>query len=105
MPDEDTWYEGLFENSNEDCWFNQMDDNNLIRNGIANIKLPLTKNDNNLILFHSGWGDGFYPVIGGFDTAGKLVAVHTDFHVVCPPDDENNDSTETPTKPWWKFWA
>jgi hypothetical protein len=105
MPDEDTWYEGLFENDSEECWFNLMDDKNLVRGGIANIKLPLTKNDNNLILFHSGWGDGFYPVFGGFDVEGKLVAVHTDFDVVVPPKDEIEELSESPTKPWWKIWA
>ncbi len=87
MPSEDSWYEGLFENDKKDCWFSQMDDKNLIRDGIANIKLPLTNSGNNLILFHSGWGDGFYPVIGGFNAAGRLVAVHTDFHVVGPSEE------------------
>jgi hypothetical protein len=110
MPDEDTWYEGLFENNNQDCWFNQMDDSNLIRNGIANITLPLTENDNNLVLFHSGWGDGYYPVIGGYDAEDNLVAVHTDFFVISPPEvveQEKEAKEENPvpqSKPWWKLW-
>jgi hypothetical protein len=87
MPPADVWYEELFENDNADCWFNLMDDPNLIRDGIANIKLPLSKNKNNLILFHSGWGDGFYPVIGGFDDSDKLVAIHIDFFVVSGNDE------------------
>jgi len=102
MPNEDTWYDALFENENNDCWFNQMDDKNLIRKGIANITLPIT--DNNLILFHSGWGDGYYPVIGGYDLKGNLIAVHTDFYVVLPSDLDSEDSIEcAPSKPWWNF--
>jgi len=104
MP-QDNWYEDLFENDKDDNWFNQMDDPNLIRNGLANIKLPDTKSDNNLILFHSGWGDGFYPVIGGYDEEGALVAVHIDFFVVSSPvepDEAINGSIQK--KPWWKFW-
>lgn len=81
MPEADIWYEELFETDEKDCWFNLMDDEN-IREGIANITLPLTKENNNLILFHSGWGDGYYPVIGGYDKDGNLVAIHIDFFVV-----------------------
>jgi hypothetical protein len=87
MPDPKTWYDGLFENSDPNSWFNRMDDPNHIRAGIANIVLPLAKQCENLILFHSGWGDGVYPVIGSFDSAGQLLAVHIDFFVV--PDAEN----------------
>ena len=86
MPNSSEWYEGLFENDKDDSWFNQMDNPNLIREGIANIKLPLSKYDNNLILFHSGWGDGFYPIIGGYDSSDNLVAVHIDFFVVSDPE-------------------
>jgi hypothetical protein len=115
MPDPATWYEGLFENEKEDCWFNLMDSQTHIRNGIANIDLPESKSQENLILFHSGWGDGVYPVIGGYDDAGQLVAVHIDFMVIDDLSDED-ESEETETlesevakevkspKPWWKFW-
>jgi hypothetical protein len=82
MPSPQTWYESLFENEREDCWFRRMDDPAHIRAGIANITLPLARNGENLILFHSGWGDGTYPVIGSFDSAGRLVAAHIDFFVV-----------------------
>ncbi|GAA0816091.1 hypothetical protein GCM10009111_15350 [Colwellia asteriadis] len=130
MPDEDTWYDDLFESENRDSWFDQMDDEKLIRRGIANIRLPLTNSDNNLILFHSGWGDGFYPVVGGYSADGTLIAIHTDFHVVelseYEDEDEDEDKDETTdsatqplvtessvnaevmtreTKPWWKFWS
>ena len=84
MPDSSTWYEELFENNQPECWFNQMDDPNHIRKGIANIILPLAKNGENLILFHSGWGDGLYPIVGSFDQTDKLLAAHIDFFVVSP---------------------
>jgi len=103
MPDQETWYEGLFESDDTNCWFNQMDDDKLIRNGIANIPLPMN-NGNNLILFHSGWGDGFYPVVGSYDSNGVLIAVHTDFFVVQSPEDDEEKNSPI-DKPWWKFWA
>ncbi len=98
MPEEGSWYEGLFDNGRDDCWFNQMDSKTLIRKGLANIQLP--NSDKNLILFHSGWGDGFYPVIGGYDSNNNLVAVHTDFFVV----DISENEVESASKPWWRFW-
>jgi hypothetical protein len=82
MPDPSTWYADLFENQRPECWFNRMDDPNHIREGIANIVLPLAKNGENLVLFHSGWGDGVYPVIGSFDGEGRLLAAHIDFFVM-----------------------
>jgi len=82
MPDPKTWYESLFENEQADCWFRRMDDPDHIRAGIANIVLPLAKNGENLILFHSGWGDGCYPVIGSFDSSDQLIAAHIDFFVI-----------------------
>jgi len=84
MPDPNTWYEDLFENARSDCWFKRMDDPLHIREGIANIVLPLARNGENLVLFHSGWGDGTYPVVGSFDETGHLLAAHIDFFVMKP---------------------
>jgi hypothetical protein len=81
MPDEKTWLNDLFENERADCWFARMDDPNHIRAGIADIPLPLARNGENLILFHSGWGDGVYPVIGSYDE-NRLLAAHVDFLVI-----------------------
>jgi len=39
------------------------------------------------VLAHSGWGDGGYPVISGYDAAGVLVAVHIDLYVVVSAKD------------------
>lgn len=35
----------------------------------------------NLVLTHSGWGDGFYPVITTHDAEGRLLGVHLDLLV------------------------
>jgi len=82
MPDERTWLKELFENERPDSWFNLMDNPKHIREGIANIRLPNARNGENLILFHSGWGDGVYPVVGSFDSNDTLLAVHIDFNVI-----------------------
>ncbi len=87
MPD-GNWYEDLFDNGTPDSWFARMDDPAHIREGIANIVLPLAKSGENIVVIHSGWGDGFYPIVGGFDASGRLVRVHIDFMVVFPGDDD-----------------
>jgi uncharacterized protein DUF4241 len=79
MPKEGSnWYDELFENDRDDCWFNLMDDAAHIRAGLANIRLPHASDGANIVIAHSGWGDGFYPVVGGYDAQGNLVAVHID---------------------------
>lgn len=82
MPADVDWYETFFDNDEPDSWFAQMDDPNHIRFGLANIELPLAQNGENIIIIHSGWGDGQYPVVGSFDANDQLVAVHIDFFVV-----------------------
>ena len=82
MPVDADWHEALFDNGGADSWFARMDDPNHIRFGLANIMLPLAKNGENIIIIHSGWGDGEYPVVGSFDATDQLLAVHIDFFVV-----------------------
>jgi hypothetical protein len=83
MPgDESRWYDDIFENSSPDCWFNRMDDPSHIQPGLANVPLPLAEDGANIILIHSGWGDGIFPVVGGYDHAGNLARVHIDFNVM-----------------------
>ncbi|PFW91645.1 cytoplasmic protein [Bacillus pseudomycoides] len=36
----------------------------------------------NIIMFRSGYGDGFYPSYWGFDENGKIVSLVTDFQVL-----------------------
>jgi hypothetical protein len=82
MPeDQGSWLAGTFEGPNPDSWFSRMDSDE-IRKGIANIVLPRATHGENIVIFHSGWGDGSYPLVGGYDKQGGLVAVHIDFGVV-----------------------
>lgn len=88
MPDdeESDWNDDIFDSGKDDSWFEMMDDEEHIREGIANIKLPLAKKGENIIIFHSGWGDGMYPVVGGYDSNGNLTAIHIDFFVLPHPE-------------------
>jgi hypothetical protein len=81
MPDGD-WFAGLFDNGTSESWFARMDDPDHIREGLANIPLPLATQGENIVVIHSGWGDGHYPIVGGYDASGRLVRVHIDFLVV-----------------------
>lgn len=93
MPDSD-WYDDVFDSVDEDVtsWFNLMDDARHIRPGLANAPLPLAEDGSNIILIRSGWGDGVYPVVGGYAADGSLVRVHIDFKVIGPNDDQSGDS-------------
>lgn len=82
MPADVDWYETFFDNGRDDSWFAQMDDPNHIRFGLANIILPLAQRGENIMIIHSGWGDGNYPVVGSFDASHQLLSVHIDFFVV-----------------------
>lgn len=89
MPSADVWHTELFDNDTPDSWFNRMDDPEHIRAGLANIRLPLAQDGANILIVHSGWGDGVYPVIGGYSEDGKLVRVHIDFLVIFVPESDN----------------
>ena len=54
--------------------------------GRGNVALPLSTDGANIVLVTSGWGDGLYPVIGGYDEHGAIVRVHVDFGVISDPD-------------------
>ncbi|SMC27850.1 Protein of unknown function [Andreprevotia lacus DSM 23236] len=84
MPDPaaTSWYEHLFDNGDEDSWFALMDDPEHLRAGSANIVLPDARDGENLILAHSGWGDGVYAVVGTYAADGQLTGVHIDLAVV-----------------------
>lgn len=95
MPPEAYWYAGVFENGEPGAWFARKEDPNHIGAGIANLPLPLGRDRWNLVLFPSGWGDGVYPVIGGYDAQDRLVAVHVDFAVI--PGREERDAVRNLT--------
>lgn len=95
MPPDEDWYETIFDNGTPTSWFALKYDRDHIREGIANIPLPLARDGANIVLFFSGWGDGHYPMIGGYDAEGALVAVHLDFFVA-PGPEEDDKSASTP---------
>ena len=98
MPeDESEWYGEVFDTGEEKSWFSQMDATTPLGAGLANLPLPLASDGANIILCHSGWGDGFYPVIGGFDAAENLVAVHIDLRLheaLAEQGDEDGENHE-----------
>jgi Protein of unknown function (DUF4241) len=81
MPADD-WLGRVFDTGKPDCWFARMDDPDHIRAGIVNIPLPYATGGENIVIFHSGWGDGHFPVVGGYDASDRLIRVHIDFFVV-----------------------
>lgn len=88
MPDGD-WYSDLFDNDEPNSWFDLMDSPDHIAPGIANIVMPLAGNGENVVLCHSGWGDGLYPVLATYSEAGKLLGIHIDLEVVGKEDGLN----------------
>lgn len=44
--------------------------------------IPLNEDGLNMILFHSGWGDGFYASYWGFDEFDEVACLVTDFAVL-----------------------
>ena len=80
MPD-GNWYDDLFDTGRDDSWFALMDSPDHLAAGYANIVMPLAQAGENVVLAHSGWGDGFYPLVGTYDADGLLVAIHLDLGV------------------------
>ncbi|MDO5067931.1 MAG: DUF4241 domain-containing protein [Propionibacteriaceae bacterium] len=90
MPTPSTsWYSELFDHGGEDSWFNLMDSPTHYRAGAANIVLPKAEHGENLVLSHSGWGDGAYPVVLTRDAEGNPVGLHIDLQILIK--DENDD--------------
>jgi hypothetical protein len=81
MP-EGNWYDDLFDDDTDDSWFARMDDPNHLRAGCANIVMPLAEAGENVILSHSGWGDGAFPVLRTRDAHGTVLGLHIDLLVV-----------------------
>ena len=81
-----TWYDELFDNGRPDSWFSLMDADGDQLPGFANIVLPRATDGANLVLSHSGWGDGFYPLVLTRDADGTVLGVHLDLLVVGPDD-------------------
>jgi hypothetical protein len=91
MPDPTTWYEGVFESDDANSWFSLMDADGPHPAGTANIVMPLASNGENVVLSHSGWGDGFYWLLQTKDAGGNLTGIHIDLAVVGRFDEEPAD--------------
>jgi hypothetical protein len=88
MPEGD-WYSTLFDTGQDDSWFALMDSAEHYIEGCANIVLPAAPSGENVVLAHSGWGDGFYPVLGSYDAEDRLLGVHIDLFVEEPEADDS----------------
>jgi hypothetical protein len=87
--------DSMTDDDNPDSWFCKLDDANHIRDGIANVHIAGANAGQNVILCHTGWGDGIFPIVGGYDASDRLIRVHVDFMVVAPsPMDEHGDEDE-----------
>jgi hypothetical protein len=72
-------------NANENAWEKWQADGE--RNGKnarlkPNFFLNLPMPPGNIVMFASGWGDGFYASWFGYDAKGNVVALVTDFQVI-----------------------
>lgn len=86
MPTDDDWDNATLSDAPA-SWASRLDAADHFREGLANVPLTRAMNGENIVLVHSGWGDGVYPVVGGFDAGGRLVRIHIDF-LVCMRVDE-----------------
>ncbi|WP_133979949.1 DUF4241 domain-containing protein [Kribbella voronezhensis] len=88
MPGDD-WYDEVFDNGKDDSWFALMDSAEHLRAGCANIVLPAATAGENVVLAHSGWGDGVYPILSTLDATGRSLAIHIDLLVVGGSDSDD----------------
>lgn len=52
---------------------------------VVNLALPHAPEGENVVAVNSGWGDGYYAVVGGYDANGRLAVVHIDFFLIPDP--------------------
>lgn len=95
MPDDDDWYGEVFDNDTDESWFSLMDSPEHFREGSANIVMPHATAGENVVLTHSGWGDGLYPLLTTYDAGGELLGVHIDLQV----DERIDDGAEPDAAP------
>lgn len=63
-------------------WWDFIDDSDHYEVAMANIPIPGCADGASIVISHSGWGDGHYPVVYSYNAADELVACHVDFKVV-----------------------
>ena len=85
-----------------------MDSTDHLIAGAANVELPLALEHQNVVLTHSGWGDGTYPVLAARDGDGNLVELSIDLYVAIVDEEEAEDVEPVidPSPParasWWR---
>ena len=87
MPDGD-WYEEVFDDGTDTSWFSLVDSPDHLREGSANILLPGAQEGENVVLSHSGWGDGFFPLVRTVAADGTTLGLHLDLLVALPDEDD-----------------
>ena len=94
--EESDWYDDIFDSGEPDSWFALMDSPDHYRAGAANIVMPRAGAGENVVLSHSGWGDGVYPVMLTRDADGAPLGLHIDLGVVggFASEDEEDDEDE-----------
>jgi hypothetical protein len=104
------WYEDLYDSGEPDSWFSVMDADAPLPAGLANIVMPRATAGENVVLAHSGWGDGFYPLLQTRAADGHVTGIHIDLRVVGKFDEDPADPTtaneppapeSTPQKKSW----
>ena len=92
MPaDGGTWYEEVFDSERPDAWFTIMDNESPLPAGLANVVMPLATAGENVVLSHSGWGDGWYPLLETRNSDGELTGIHIDLQVVGVVEEEPDE--------------
>ncbi len=82
-----------------DSWSALMDSPDHYQEDVANIVMPRAEAGENVVLSHSGWGDGVYPVALTRDADGAPLGLHIDLGVVGEfggeeDEDEEDDEDE-----------
>lgn len=57
-----------------------------VHDGEWTLHQPMSDNTLNVAIFHSGWGDGYYPVLWGLSAQGQPLVLLTDFFVMADAD-------------------
>ncbi len=69
-------------------WMELMDESELAPEGTALVAYPELGSSSVIAISHSGWGDGYYPVVKTVDENGDLLGLHIDLQVVGTYDEE-----------------
>ena len=95
MPEDgSSWYDDVFDPDDDPrSWFAVMDADKPLPSGLANLVMPRATAGENVVLAHSGWGDGFYPVLQTKDAEGRVTGIHIDLGVVGKFEEEPSVET------------